>query len=78
MPSFLETTLELTFKYLFASSPALKTKGGMKLKKEGRIAKVYRLHQEGVSIKEIAKKMKPSQRIVGAYIWRAKNLDKSD
>jgi DNA-binding NarL/FixJ family response regulator len=42
-------------------------------KKEGRIAKVYRLHQKGVSVKEIAAKMKLSERIVRSYIWIMKN-----
>lgn len=46
------------------------------MKKEGRIAKVYRLSQEGVSVKEIAEKMKLSERIVRAYIWRMKNPEK--
>lgn len=46
------------------------------MKKEGRIAKVYRLHQEGVSIKEIAEKMKLSERVVRAYIWRMKKPEK--
>ena len=46
------------------------------MKKEGRIEKVYRLHQEGTSIKEIAEKMKLNERIIRAYIWRAKNPEK--
>jgi DNA-binding NarL/FixJ family response regulator len=45
-------------------------------KKEGRIAKVYRLHQKGVSAKEIAAKTKLSERIVRSYIWRMKNPEK--
>jgi predicted transcriptional regulator len=48
----------------------------MYLKKEGKIAKVYRLSQEGVNVKEIAEKTKLSERIVRAYIWRVKNPEK--
>ena len=46
------------------------------MKKEGKIAKVYRLSQEDVSVKEIAEKTKLSERIVRAYIWRVKNPEK--
>lgn len=46
------------------------------MKKEGKIAKVYRLSQEGVSVKEITEKTKLSERIVRAYIWRMKNPEK--
>jgi len=45
-------------------------------KKKGKIAQVYKLHQKGVSVKEIAEKMKLSERIVRAYVWRAKNPEK--
>jgi hypothetical protein len=31
------------------------------------------MHQKGVSVKEIARKTKLSERIVRSYIWRAKN-----
>jgi predicted transcriptional regulator len=48
----------------------------MAKKKEGKIAKAYRLKQEGLKVKEIAAKMKLSERIVRAYIWRAKNPEK--
>jgi DNA-binding transcriptional regulator LsrR (DeoR family) len=36
----------------------------MYLKKEGRIAKAYRLHQEGLTIKEIAAKMKLKELLI--------------
>ena len=42
-----------------------------KRKKRGKVAEVYAMHQKGVSVKEIAKKMKLSERIVRSYIWRA-------
>jgi hypothetical protein len=45
-------------------------------KKKGKIAQVYKLHQKGVSVKEIAEKMKLSERIVRSYIWRMKNPEK--
>jgi ribosomal protein S6 len=48
----------------------------MYLQKEGRVAKAYRLSQEGLKPKEIAKKMKLDERIVRSYIWRAKNPEK--
>lgn len=35
-----------------------------KQRKKGKNAKVYRLHQKGVSVKEIADKMKPKERVV--------------
>lgn len=44
-------------------------------KKEGRIAKAYRLHQKGVSITDIAKQMKIKENVVRAYCWRMKNPD---
>ena len=44
--------------------------------KEGRIAKAYRLRQEGLTIKEIATKMKLNEWVVRAYIWRAENPEK--
>ena len=68
--------VRLTFKYLFAGSLAPKPLGAMYLKKEGKIAKVYWLSQEGVSVKEITEKTKLSERIVRAYIWRMKNPEK--
>jgi predicted transcriptional regulator len=45
-------------------------------KKKGKVAQVYAMHQKGVSVKEIAEKMKLSQQIVRSYIWRAKNPQK--
>jgi len=45
-------------------------------KKKGKIAQVYKLHQKGVSIKEIAEKMKLSERVVRSYVWRAANPEK--
>jgi 2-C-methyl-D-erythritol 4-phosphate cytidylyltransferase len=45
-------------------------------KKKGKIAQVYKLHQKGVSVKDIAEKMKLSETIVRSYIWRAKNPQK--
>lgn len=47
-----------------------------KRKKRGKIAQVYALHQKGVSVKEIAEKMKLSERIVRSYIWRMRNPSK--
>ena len=47
-----------------------------KKKKKGKIARVYRLHQQGVSVKEIAEKMKLKESVVRAYIWRMKNPEK--
>lgn len=46
------------------------------MKKEGKIAKVYRLSQEGVSVKEIAEKTKLNERLVRSYIWRMQNPQK--
>jgi hypothetical protein len=45
-------------------------------KKKGKIAKVYTLHEKGLSAKEIASKMKINERLVRAYIWRTKNPEK--
>lgn len=45
-------------------------------KKKGKIAQVYKMHQKGVSVKDIAGKMKLSETIVRSYIWRAANPDK--
>ena len=47
-----------------------------KRKKKGKIAKVYRLHQKGLSVKEIAEKMKLKESLVRSYIWRMKNPEK--
>ena len=45
-------------------------------KKKGKIAEVFRLHQEGVDVKDIAEKMKLKESVVRAYIWRTKNPEK--
>jgi hypothetical protein len=45
-------------------------------KKNGKIVQVYKLHQRGVGVKDIAEKLKLSERIVRAYIWRMKNPEK--
>jgi len=47
-----------------------------KQKKKGKIAKVYRLHQKDIPVKEIAEKMDLKERVVRAYIWRMKNPEK--
>ena len=47
-----------------------------KKKKKGKIAEVFRLHQKGVSVKDIAEKMKLKESVVRAYIWRMKNPEK--
>ena len=47
-----------------------------KKKKKGKIAEVFRLHQKGVSAKDIAEKMKLKESIVRSYIWRMKNPEK--
>jgi hypothetical protein len=47
-----------------------------KRKKKGKVAQVYAMHKKGVSIKEIAEKMKLNERVVRSYIWRAKNPEK--
>ena len=48
----------------------------IKKKKNGKIQQVWTLSQKGVSVKEIAQKMKISEKIVRSYIWRAKNPEK--
>ena len=48
-----------------------------KKKKKGKISKVYRLHQQGVSVKDIAEQMKLKESVVRAYIWRMKNRMRS-
>lgn len=45
-------------------------------KKRGKIARVFKLHQEGKSVKEIAEKTALSERIVRSYVWRMKNPEK--
>lgn len=45
-------------------------------KKKGKIAQVYKLHQKGLSAKDIAEKMKLGERVVRAYIWRKNNPEK--
>jgi hypothetical protein len=45
-------------------------------KRKGKIAKVFKLHKEGKSAKEIAKKMKIKETLVRSYIWRAENPEK--
>ena len=47
-----------------------------KQKKKRKIAEVYRLHQKGVSVKDIAEKMKLKESVVRAYVWRMKNPEK--
>ena len=47
-----------------------------KKKKKGKIAEVFRLHQKGVPVKDIAEKMKLKKSVVRAYIWRMKNPEK--
>jgi ribosomal protein S6 len=44
--------------------------------KEGKIAKAYRLHTEGTSIKDIAAKLKIKENVARSYIWRMKQPDK--
>jgi len=56
-------------------SPKIEEKKPKK-KKKGKIAEVFRLHQEGVSVKDIAEKMKLKESVVRAYIWRMKNPEK--
>ena len=56
-------------------SPKIEEKKPKK-KKKGKIAEVFRLHQKGVSVKEIAEKMKLKESVVRAYIWRMKNPEK--
>jgi predicted transcriptional regulator len=47
-----------------------------KRKKKGKVAEVYALHTKGVKVKEIAERMKLSERVVRSYIWRARNPEK--
>lgn len=47
-----------------------------KQKRKGKIAKVYALHQKGKTVKEIAEKMKLSERVVRSYLWRSSNPQK--
>lgn len=47
-----------------------------KQKKKGKVAQVYDLHQKGIGIKEIAEKMKLSERVVRSYVWRVANPEK--
>ena len=47
-----------------------------KKKKKGKIAEVFRLHQKGVSVKDISEKTKLKESVVRAYIWRTKNPEK--
>ena len=56
-------------------SPKIEEKKPKK-KKKGKIAEVFRLHQKGVSVKDIAEKMKLKESVVRAYIWRTKNPEK--
>ncbi|HUW48850.1 MAG TPA: hypothetical protein VMW36_08945 [Patescibacteria group bacterium] len=44
--------------------------------KKGKIAKVYELHQKGLSTKEISEKMKLKETIVRSYVWRSSNPQK--
>jgi hypothetical protein len=53
------------------SVPAKVEKLEPKQKRRGKIAKVYKLHQEGLSTKEIAEKMKLKETIVRSYVWRS-------
>jgi hypothetical protein len=45
-------------------------------KKKNKVARVYAMRQKGSSVKEIAEKMKLSERVVRSYIWRAANPEK--
>ena len=47
-----------------------------KPKKEGKIAKAYRLHNEGLKVKEIAAKLKIKENVARSYIWRCANPEK--
>ena len=47
-----------------------------KTKRKGKIAKVYKLHLKGKSVKEIGEEMKLSERVVKAYLWRCANPQK--
>jgi len=48
----------------------------LKQKRKGKIAQVYELHQKGISAKEIAEKMKLSERTVRSYVWRVAHPEK--
>lgn len=47
-----------------------------KKKKLGKIRQIYKLHQKGLSGKEIAEKMKISERLARSYIWRSNDPEK--
>ncbi len=47
-----------------------------KTAKKGKIAEVNNLAHKGSSVKEISEKMGLSERVVRAYLWRAKNPEK--
>ena len=47
-----------------------------KRKKKDKIAKVYGLHQKGLSVKEIAEKMNLKESLIRSYIWRMKHPEK--
>ena len=47
-----------------------------KRKKKGKIASAFKLYKEGKSVKDIAEKMKISERLVRSYLWRAANPEK--
>lgn len=47
-----------------------------KIKKNGKIQEVWEMNQKGASVKEIAQKMKISERVVRSYLWRKKNPEK--
>lgn len=58
------------------SAPAKVEEPKSKKKKKGKISRIYEMHKKGVSVKEIAEKMKISERLVRSYIWRAANPEK--
>jgi hypothetical protein len=45
-------------------------------KKNGKVAEVFLLYQKGIAVKDIAKTMKLSERVVRSYVWRAGNPEK--
>lgn len=47
-----------------------------KRKKKGKIAKVFRMFQKGLSIKEMSEKTGLSQQVVRSYKWRTENPEK--
>lgn len=47
-----------------------------KQKKKSKVEQVYQMSQKGSTVKEIAAKIKLSERVVRSYIWRAKNPSK--